>query len=107
MVLGVRNIHTVMYPFFVFTAVEIAPLVLGPSIRARRGLPGINKFACRRTGRVARLCGRSLGQTSSRVDGDLRILLTFLFQGHGQSNKNLVVIGILVVSFSGRLVVCA
>ena len=106
MVVGVIHIHAVLYHFFVFPAVNLAPLVLGPSSRARSGIPDIPKFRCRRTGRVARLCVSSLGCTASRVDGALLILGTFLFQGRSQINHNLVVFGTLLVPLAGRLLVC-
>ena len=106
MVVGVRHIHAVLYPFFVFTAVKLLPLVLGPGVRACSGIPDILIFLFRRTGRVARICGRSLGLTARRAAGDLLFLSPLLFQGRGQSNQNLVVIGTMFVPLAGRLVVC-
>ena len=105
-VVGVRYIHALLYPFFVFTDMKLAPLVLGHGTRAHIGLSDIFKFPCRRTDRVSRLCGRSLGRTASRVVGDFPVLITFLFQVRGQSNQNLFVIGTLLVPLSGRLLVC-
>ena len=104
-VVGLRYIHAVLYPFFVFPSVNIAPLVLGPSIRAHSGIPNILKFTCRRADRVVRLCGRSHGRTGSRVSGSLLVLGTFMFEGRGQSNQNRVMVGALLVPIAGRLVV--
>ena len=105
MVVGVNHVHTVLYNFFVFPTVKLAPIVLGPGIRARSGLLDILKCICRKTGRVARICGRILGHTTSRVSRDLIVLDNFLVQGRGQSNQNLVVVGALIVPLVGRLVV--
>ena len=69
MVMWVRHLHAVLYPFFVFPAVNIAPLVLGPGVRARSSLPNNIKFLCRRAGRFASLSGSSLGFTDSGVSG--------------------------------------
>ena len=104
--MGVRHIHAVLYRFFVFPAVKLAPQVLGPGVRARSGIPKIIKFPCRQTGRVVSICGRSLGCTASGVAGDLLVLGTFLFQDRGQSDQNLVVVGDLLVPLAGRLLVC-
>ena len=104
--MGVRHIHAVLYPFFVFPAVKLAPLLLGPGIMACCGLPNVLKFPCRRTSRVARLCCRYLGSTFIKVSGDLLVLGTFLFQGYVQSKQNLVVFGTLLVPLAGILVVC-
>ena len=84
---------------------KIAPIVLGPGIRARSGPPNILKFPCRRTGRVARLCVSSLGCTANGVARAFLVLGPFLFQGRGQSNQNLVVVGTLLVPLAGRLLV--
>ena len=105
MVLGVGHINAALNPFVVFPSVELASLVLGSGIREHSGLPDIFDFPCRRAGRVARLCGSSLGHADGGVAGDILVLVTFLFKGCGQSNHNLVVIGTLLVPFSGRLVV--
>ena len=105
MVVGVRHIHAVLYPFFVFPFVKLAPLVFRPGVRARSGLPDNIKFSCRQTGRVASLCGRSLGCNESGVSGDLLVLSTLRFQGRGQNDQNLVVVGALLVLLVGRLVV--
>ena len=83
---------------------KFAPLVLGTVIRARSGIPDIVKFSCWRTGRFARIYGRSLCHTASRVAGNILVLGTFLFHVLGQSNQNLVVVGALLVPLSGRLV---
>ena len=105
MVVGVRYIHAVLYPFVFFPDVKLAPLLLGSGVRARSGLPDIFKFPCRLNGRVSRLRGISLGFTAGRVSGDLLVLEMFLFQGFGKSNQKLVFSGILLVPLSGRLVV--
>ena len=105
-VVGMRHIHAVVYPFFVFPSVKLASLVLGPGVRARSGLTNILKFSCRCTGRVASLCGRILGCTASGVVGDILVIGTFLFQGRGQSDQNLVVVGTLLLSLADILVVC-
>ena len=94
-----------VYPLFVFPAMKLSPLVLGPGIRARSGIPDILKFTCRWAVRVARLCGRSLGRTDSRVSGPLIVIVKFLFQGRGQSNQNLVVVSTLLVPLAHRLIV--
>ena len=106
LVVGVRHIHAVMYPFFVLPAVKLAPLVLGPGSRARSGLTKIPKFVCSQNGIVSSICGRSLGCTTSGVSGTLLVLGTFLLQGRGQSDHNLVVVGALIVPLAGRLVFC-
>ena len=98
--------NAVLYPFLVFTAVKLAPLVLGLVITSHSGLPDILKFPCRRTGRVTRLCRGGLGSTASMVDRALIVLGTLLFQGHSKRNQNLVVIVTLLFPLSGRLVVC-
>ena len=105
-VVGVRHLHAVLYTFFAFPAMNLAPFVLGPGIRARSGIPKILKSPCRRTGRVSSLCCRSIGHTAVRFAGALLVLGTFLFQGRGQSNHNLVVVGSLFVALASRLVVC-
>ena len=84
---------------------ELASLVLGSGIREHSGLPGIFDFPCRRTGRVARLRGSSLGCAGGRFARALLVLGMLLFKVFGQSNHNFVVIGTLLVPFSGRLVV--
>ena len=106
MVAGVMHINAIMYPFFVLPAVKLSPLVLGPGIRARSGLPEIRKFTCMRTGRVASLCGMSLGCTASGISGTLLVLGRLLLQGRGQSDQNLVVVGALIIPLYGRLLVC-
>ena len=106
MVVGVRHRHAILHPFVIFPAMKLAPLILGPGIRARSGLPDIIKFPCRRNGRFVRICGRSIGHTAIRVAWDLLFLGTLLFKGHGQSNHNLVVICTLIVPLAGRIVVC-
>ena len=63
------------------------------------------EFPCRHTGRVARLCGNSLGCASGRVTGDILVLVMFLFKGCSQSNYNLIVILTLIDPIVGRLVV--
>ena len=105
LVVGVRHIHAVMYPFVVFPAVKLAALVLGSSIRSRSDLPGIFKLSCRRTGRVASLRVRSIGLASGRFSGGLLVIGTFLFQGCVKSNQNLAMTGALVVPLAGRLVI--
>ena len=102
MVVGVRHIHSILYPFVVFPALKLAQLVLGSGIRACSGLP--QKKTCRRTGKVTRLCGKSLGRTAGRITGAVFVLGKFLFQGFSQSNQNLVLIGTLLVRINGRLV---
>ena len=84
---------------------KLAPLILGSGIRACSGLPEVFGFLCRRTGRVSRLCGRSLGRTAGRFSRALLVLVTFLFQGYGQSNQNLLVIGTLLFPLAGILIV--
>ena len=69
MFVGVRHIHAVLYPFLVFPEMKLAPLVLGPGVRARSALPNNIKFLCRRAGRFASLSGSSLGFTDSGVSG--------------------------------------
>ena len=105
-VVGLSHIHAVLYPFFFFPAVNHAPLVLGPGIRARGNLPDILKFPCRQAGRVSRICVRILGRTYSRVGRALLVLGTLLIQGHIQSNQNIVVVRALLVPIASRLVVC-
>ena len=90
MVVGVSHIYAVLYPFFVFTAVKLAPLLLGPGVRASIGLPRILKFPCKRTGIFSIISGRSLGCADSWVAGDLLFPYTFLLIGRGQTEQNLV-----------------
>ena len=86
-------------------AVKLEPFLLGPSIRSRSDLTYIFKLPCRCTGRISRICGRSLGYTTIRVSRALLVIGTFLFQGCGQNNRKLVVICTLLVPLAGRLVV--
>ena len=106
MIVEARHIHAVLYPFFVLPAVKNVPLVIGPGVRTRSGLPKILKVPFRQTGKFSSLYVSSLGCTSSGVAGALLVLGTFLFQGHGQSDQNLVVVGALLVPLAGILVVC-
>ena len=48
----------------------------------------------------------SLDCTASEVAGALLDLGMFLFQGHGKSDQNLVVVGAMLVPLAGRLEVC-
>ena len=84
---------------------KLAPLILGPGVRAHSGLPDILKFSFRQTGRVTRLRGKILGRTSGRVVGAIFVPGTFMFQGCGKSNQNLVVVVTLLVPLAGILVV--
>ena len=65
------HIHAVIHPFSVFTAVKLTQLILSSGIRAHSFLPNFFEFLCRSTGRVTRLCGRSLGRIAGRVSGTL------------------------------------
>ena len=80
MVVGVRHMHAVLYPFLVLPSMNLAPLVLGPGVRARSGLPKTLKFSCRRTDRVASLYVRSLGCNYSGFVRDLLFLARFCFR---------------------------
>ena len=104
MVVGIGHINSALHPFFIFPAVELARLVLGSGIRSHSGLPDIFEFPCRRTGIVARLRGSILDRDAGRVSGDLLALGMFLFEGYGQGNQDLVLIGTLLVPLTGRLV---
>ena len=105
MVVRVGHIHAALYPFVIFPAMELAPLILGSGIGACSGFLEVFEFLCRRTGRFARLRGSSLGCAADRFTGALLVLGKFLFKGCGQSNQNLIVIGTLIVPLAGRLVV--
>ena len=85
------HIHAVLHLFVIVPTVKLAPLVLGSGIRSHSGLPDILEFSCRRTSKVARLRGRSLGRAAVRVVGDIIFLGMLLFKGCGQSNQNLFV----------------
>ena len=105
MVVRVGHTYSALHPFVIFTAVELAPLVIGSDIGARSGFPNIFEFPCRRSGRVARLRGSSLGHAASRVIRDLLVLGMFLFKGCVQINNKLILIVTLLVPLPGRLVI--
>ena len=80
MVVRVGHIHISLHPFVILPAMELVSLVLCYGIGARSDFPNIFEFPCRRTGRVARFRGSSLGRASGKVTGDILVLGTFLFK---------------------------
>ena len=53
MVVRVDHIHANIYPFVMFPAIDLAPLVIASGIEAHSVIANIFEFLCRRTSRIS------------------------------------------------------
>ena len=53
MVVRVNHIHANIYPFVIFPAIDLAPLLIASGIEARSVIANIFEFMCRQTSIVA------------------------------------------------------